>query len=287
MTKLRNIKQKFEERFHEKWTSLSVQYHFKAVASHLLHFSFSATNLHLDEAISEENEILFNQIIEELDTNKPLQYVLGETVFRDCRILCEPDALIPRPETEELVDLVLQTADSFNTPKILDVCTGTGCIAIAIQQERPTSIVLGIDKFEEVIALAKRNNVLNYTSVDFSTADVLMAMEMKKYEDASFDVWISNPPYIPMRDKELMEANVLMYEPEAALFVTNGDPLLFYREIAKSAQKGLKSGGFLFYEIHEDFGQETIDLLTQEKFENIQLHADLQCKNRMISAMKK
>jgi release factor glutamine methyltransferase len=287
LTKLRNIKEKMEERFHQKWTSLSVQYHFKAVASHLLDFPFSATNLHLDEEVSEEIENQFNQIIEELDTNRPLQYILGETVFRDCRILCEPAALIPRPETEELVELVLQTTDKFNSPKILDVCTGTGCIAIAIQQERPASIVLGLDKFDEVITLAKRNNVLNNMSVNFSTANVLKTEEIQKYEDGSYDVWISNPPYIPMRDKELMETNVLMFEPEAALFVSNEDPLLFYRVIAQSAQKGLKSGGFLFYEIHEDFGQETIDLLTQEKFENIQLHADLQGKNRMISAMKK
>ena len=287
MTKLRNIKQKFEERFHDKWTSLSVQYHFKAIASHLLDFSFSETNLHLDESIPEEIEYEFDEITEELATDKPLQYVLGETIFRDVRILCEPAALIPRPETEELVDLVLQTVDKFNTPKILDVCTGTGCIAISIQQERPNSIVLGVDKFEEVISLAKRNNVLNETAADFSIVDVLNETEMQKCEDGSFDVWVSNPPYIPMRDKEMMEANVLKFEPEAALFVSNEDPLLFYRVIAQSAQKGLKSGGFLFYEIHEDFGQETIDLLTQEKFENIQLHADLQGKNRMISAMKK
>ena len=287
MTKLRDIKQRIEERFHQAWTSLSIQYHFKAIASHVLNLSFSEINFHLDDEVSSAQLSKIDDILQELATNKPLQYVLGETVFMDNRILCEPVALIPRPETEELVELVLSATKEFVAPKILDLCTGTGCIAIALNKEISRSSLHGIDKFEDVIKLANQNNSLNNTSVQFNSVDVFNEIEMTPYMNESFDIWVSNPPYIPTRDKKFMEANVLEFEPPEALFVSDEDPLVFYRKIAQSAQKGLKSGGLLFYEIHEDFGQETIDLLTQEKFINIQLHSDLQGKNRMTSAMKK
>lgn len=226
------------------------------------------------------------EILDRLEKDEPLQYVVGETEFRNCRIICKPGVLIPRPETEELVDLVLQEANNILNPKILDLCTGTGCIAISVAQELQDSQIFGLDVFKEVIDLASENNSINKTDVKFSRVDVLSSIEMIEVETEDFDIWVSNPPYIPTKEKERMEDNVLDFEPGEALFVPDEDPLLFYRQIAISAQKGLKKNGFLFYEVHEDFAQETINLLSDLKFENLAIHKDLQGKNRMISAQK-
>jgi len=283
---LRDIKIQFEERFQHNWTSLSIQYHFKSIVNHLLAIPFNEVNLNLNKTIEVEFAEEFERISDELLTDKPLQYVLGETIFRDCRLFCGPEALIPRPETEELVDLILEEVKKIKQPKILDIGTGTGCIAISIQQERPDSKVFAMDKFKGALDLAIKNNIENDTNVSFHQVDALVTKEMTLFETNDFDVWVSNPPYIPTKDKVLMDKNVLDFEPDAALFVSDEDPLLFYREIAISAHRGLKKGGLLFYEIHEDFGQETIDLLMSLGFKDIRLISDLQGKNRMVSAMK-
>jgi release factor glutamine methyltransferase len=254
--------------------------------SDLLSIPFSEVNLHLSDTFPNQQKAKYANFLNRLDQDEPLQYVLGETEFRDCRILCTPSALIPRPETEELIDVILAKIKTVNQPKVLDLCTGTGCIAIALFKELSIAKIDGIDAFEEVIDLARKNNTLNDTQVEFHQIDVLNPLQMDSFYTEDFDVWVSNPPYIPEIEKNKMEKNVLAFEPGAALFVPNDDPLLFYREIAISAQKGLKNKGFLFYEIHEDFGQETIDLLKELSYINIVLHADLQGKNRMISAQK-
>lgn len=283
---IRDFKIEFEERFHQKWTSLSIQFHFKSVISHVLKIKFSEVNLRLSEFFPQEKVDEYVAIVDRLEKDEPLQYILGETEFWNCRILCSPVALIPRPKTEELVELAIKSLRNVPSPRILDLCTGTGCIAIALASVFPQAYVFGIDHFEEVIDLAIANQKRNHVQVNFSQIDVLSESQMKDFESESYDLWISNPPYIPRREKERMEKNVLEYEPEAALFVPDNDPLLFYREIAKSAQKGLKSNGHIFYEIHEDFGLETIALLEELDFKNITLHTDLQGKNRMISAQK-
>lgn len=254
--------------------------------AHLLPIDFTKVNLHLADTFPEELIETYQKFLLRLEKDEPLQYVLGETEFRNCKILCSPAALIPRPETEELVDLILLELSSVEYPKILDLCTGTGCIALALDDEINKAKIVGIDVFAEVVALAQKNNLLNKKQVEFLLIDVLNRDQMNRFETGDFDVWVSNPPYIPFVEKSKMEKNVLDFEPETALFVPDEDPLLFYREIAVSARKGLKSNGFLFYEIHEDFGQETIDLLKELDFKNIVLHADLQGKNRMISAQK-
>ncbi len=283
---LRDIKIDFEERFRNKWTSLSVEYHFKSIISSILKIPFAEVNFHLEQSFGKDDLRLYREFLSRLSNDEPLQYILGETEFRDCRILCSPVALIPRPETEEIIDLAIEVLKEIEQPRILDLCTGTGCIAIALAHERRDSIVKGIDNFDEVITLAKTNQVLNDVEVEMLKRDVLSPVEMKEFEKGEFDLWISNPPYIPEKEKVRMDKNVLEFEPGEALFVPNNDPLLFYREIANSAKKGLKESGFLFFEIHEDFGQETIDLLEQIQFKNITVHKDLQGKNRMLSAQK-
>ncbi len=287
MSTLRDLKITIEERFHDKWTSLSVQYHFKLMASHLLKVDFSEVNFHLNHAVSTEQKMTFENWLDQLWTEKPIQYILGETEFRGLRFFCSPSALIPRPETEELVELIVTEFNTSAELKILDLCTGTGCIAICLQKELKKSKVIALDYFEDVIALAQLNNAENSTSVNFEIVNVLSESEMRKYGTEDYDIWVSNPPYIPEKEKIEMSANVLDYEPPAALFVEDLDPLIFYRQIAANAQKGLKSGGQLFFEIHENFGQETIALLQSLDFVNVDLHKDLQGKERMISAQKK
>lgn len=287
MPTLRDYKIKFEERFHQKWTSLSVQYHFKAIASQLLQIPFPEVNLQLHQSLTELQIAQLEKWEDELALDKPLQYVLGETEFRNVRILCSPAALIPRPETEELVDLILDKIKNQEQPKIGDMCTGTACIAIALQQEIKECEVIAIDNFEDVLDLAQKNIEINDSSIHLMKLDVLNPQQMQQLETGDFDVWVSNPPYIPEREKVEMHPNVLSYEPPAALFVADENPLLFYQCIASSALKGLKKGGFLFFEIHENFGQETIALLEEIGFSNVLLHQDLQGKNRMISAQNR
>lgn len=286
MSTLRDCKMEFEKRFHRKWTFFSVEYHFKAIMSFLLNLRFEEINLHLDSIFPEEKNKVYEGMLLRLDNDEPLQYVLGETEFRNCKILCSKAALIPRPETEELVELIVNMLADLPAPRILDLCTGTGCIAIALNVEFKTAELHGIDKFEEVIQLAQKNNQLNATRVQFTKNDVLNTNDMRVFLDGGFDAWVANPPYIPNLERAGMGKNVIDFEPSAALFVDDDDPLLFYRVIGQFAMNGLKKNGFLFYEIHEDFAQETIDLLEDLGYSSITTHTDLQGKKRMISAQK-
>lgn len=287
LTTLYTLKTEFEERFHQKWTSLSVQYHFKALASKLLSIPFNEVVFNLSETVDESQKKIFLSYLDRLEENEPLQHVIEETEFMGFPIICSPDALIPRPETEELVELVVNTAKVINRElKILDLCTGTACIAIALQKFLPNSTVEALDNFENTIQLAKLNCDHNDVSIRLKKVDVLSKDEMSQFGENLYDIWVSNPPYIPNSDKLQMADNVLNFEPHEALFVSDQDPLIFYEAIAKSAQQSLKKDGWLFFEIHEDFGEEMIALLKENKFRNVSVITDLQGKNRMTSCQK-
>jgi|TARA_R110000737_G_scaffold164641_2_gene192304 release factor glutamine methyltransferase len=287
LTTLQILKTEFEERFHQKWTSLSVQYHFKAIASKLVSIPFNEVIFNLSTEVEESQLALFKTYIVRLEANEPLQHIIEETEFMGFPIICSPSALIPRPETEELVELIVLKAKGFlGNLKILDLCTGTGCIAIALQKLIKEAEVQAIDNFDNTIALARQNCDLNEVSINISKVDVLSIDEMNEFGDNRYDIWVSNPPYIPNSDKMKMETNVLDFEPHEALFVSDDDPLVFYKAISKAAQKSLKNEGWLFFEIHEDFGEEMIALLKENNFKNISIIADMQGKNRIAFGQK-
>lgn len=218
----------------------------------------------------------------ELLQHRPIQYILGESWFMGMPFFVQEGVLIPRPETAELVLWVLETM-SGRSGNVLDIGTGSGCIAISIAKNNKTLNVSAIDKSVDALEIARKNNQLLDAAVAFQQMDVLSVTANDFPE--KWDVIVSNPPYITENERKDMHQNVLDFEPEMALFVPNGEPLLFYRKIAEIATEMLKSGGYLFFEINENFGKETVSLLELLGFENVTLKKDLQGKDRMVKAL--
>ena len=221
------------------------------------------------------------QAIRELQTAKPIQYILGETELFSNRFFVNENVLIPRPETEELVDWVLQEyPDKSEKIKILDVGTGSGCIAISLAKALPNAVVTAIDVSEGALKVAKRNAELNSVVTYFLQQDIL---QIETLPD-KYDIIISNPPYVRELEKKEIHHNVLEYEPHLALFVPDNNPLLFYDKIATLAQQSLNPNRSLFFEINQYLGQEMQTLLEQKHFTEITLRQDLFGKDRMIKA---
>ena len=222
--------------------------------------------------------------VHRLSMHEPLQYVLGNTSFYGLEIQCNPAALIPRPETEELVDWVLSEVQ-LPSCALIDLGTGTGCIPLAIKAKRPSWQVSAIDVSQDALALARINALRLALEVHFEAADLLTDFSGLAIKD-KFNVVISNPPYIPNADAMSMLPNVLNHEPHLALFVPDSDPLLFYRRIVAFSEQYLEIEGYVFVEIHEDLSEEIIQLFHQAGFANIELRKDLQGKPRMIKAQR-
>ena len=221
------------------------------------------------------------QAITELQTAKPIQYILGETEFFSNRFFVDEDVLIPRPETEELVDWVLQTyPDKTHLLQILDVGTGSGCIAISLAKALPEAQVTAIDVSPKAIAVAQRNAERNGIKVQFLQRDILQTETLPE----KYDIIISNPPYVRELEKNEMHSNVLNYEPHLALFVPDDRPLLFYEQIATLAQQYLKPKGRLFFEINQYLAAEMQVMLAQKNFTEITLRQDLSGNDRMLCA---
>ena len=204
---------------------------------------------------------------------------MGEVYFADLNLKIDQRALIPRPETEELIDLILKLDLPFGS--ILDLCTGSGCIALALQNKFPNAKVVGVDLSIDAIALARENALHTKLDVEFVTEDILTWQTAQ-----TFDLLVSNPPYIPQQEAQLMAANVLDFEPHMALFVPDHNPLLFYKRIVAIAHESLQSKGYLALEIHEDLAAQTLALLQTDAFQNPRIYRDLQGKERMILAQK-
>lgn len=239
----------------------------------------------LSDLIIEPNAPLdipdIESICTELRAWRPVQYILGSAYFADMDLeVCE-GVLIPRPETEELVEWI--TAERPHAKRILDVCSGSGCIALALARKITQSDVHGIDISSEALALARRNAERYAPSVVFHEADALD--DFSKVVGKEYDIIVSNPPYIPEADRALMRPNVTEYEPQMALFVPDSDPLLFYRSIAKTAFEMLAEGGQLYFEIYESLASDMVAMLRTEGYDAT-LREDFRGKPRMICATK-
>jgi release factor glutamine methyltransferase len=229
---------------------------------------------------AKETEKIYS-IIKELKTEKPIQYILGRTDFYGCKIRVNEHVLIPRPETEELVDLILQDkkrgADEL---KILDIGTGSGCIAITLKKNLSNANVSAIDISEEALLTAKANAILNQTKIIFLQGDILQISESTSSQINKFNIIVSNPPYIRISEKEKMSKNVLNYEPHLALFVNDNDALIFYKAIADFALTNLSTNGNLYFEINEALGNEVRKLLEEKGFKNVEVKKDMSGKER-------
>lgn len=247
--------------------------------------------LNSDLVLSEEQKNAAGQFILRLKQNEPIQYILGETEFYGLKFKVNPSVLIPRPETEELIEWILldsgkKTPLSFGrggggeVRHFLDIGTGSGCIAIALKKKFLNFDVSAMDISSEALKVAKQNAELNDVEINFIQADVLKIKEL----DKKYDVIVSNPPYVLQRDKNNMQSNVLDFEPHIALFVDDDNPLIFYRKIAELAKNHLNENGSLYFEIHAEQGENCKKLLELIGFENIMLRKDLSGNDRMICA---
>lgn len=230
-----------------------------------------------------------------LKQEKPIQYILGETEFFGLPFKVNNFTLIPRPETEELVAWILhQFTKPVNKPlHILDIGTGSGCIAIALAKNLPNANVFALDISTEALSIAKQNAQLNQVDIEFIEADILNFETIKQVNsnkevnilDLNFDVIVSNPPYVREQEKQQMKPNVLNNEPHLALFVQDHNPLQFYKAITQFAVTNLNHNGMLFFEINEFLGKDMIQLLVKHQFSNIELKQDIFKKDRMIKGV--
>ncbi|MFH6960320.1 peptide chain release factor N(5)-glutamine methyltransferase [Flavobacterium aquidurense] len=232
---------------------------------------------------SDSDFTVWNSLLKELKKEIPIQYLLGKTHFYGLEFEVNENVLIPRPETEELVEWIINEnlkADRTKKIKILDIGTGSGCIAISLAKNIPNAEVYAIDVSKKAIETAKRNALYNKVEVNFILQNILETELLK----CNFDIIVSNPPYVRNLEKEEIKKNVLDYEPHLALFVEDNDALIFYRKIAELAKKNLLENGQLYFEINQYLGKETKDLLENMDFKNIELRKDIYDNDRMISS---
>lgn len=269
----------------------------------------------------------WESILSDLKKQKPIQYILGETEFYGLPFLVNENTLIPRPETEELVELIIKQNSKSEIPpepkvngaklnsklKILDIGTGSGCIAIALKKDLPNSEVFAIDISEEALETAKKNAQINQVEIHFIQADILKINNLEQLPSSNsqlptsnsqlptsnfqlptsnfqlpttFDIIVSNPPYVRILEKQEINPNVLEYEPHLALFVEDDDAFIFYRKIAQLALKSLTPNGKLYFEINQYLGKETVELIESFGFKNVVLHKDIYGNDRMIGGTR-
>jgi release factor glutamine methyltransferase len=262
---------------------------------HITGFDRTARAQRRNEELTPAQEALLATVTDRLLQEEPIQYISASAWFYNLKLYVDRSVLIPRPETEELVDWIIRDvleaglpvfqktdtgADVTSLLKILDVGTGSGCIALSLKNKMPRAEVWGCDVSEEALNVARRNGSDNNIRVDFQGVDFLDAAQQRLLP--SVDILVSNPPYIPQRDKASMQANVLRYEPHGALFVPDEDALVFYRALARFGHKRLHEGGCVYLEIHEDLGNAVSDLFKSEGYTQVEIRKDMQGKDRMV-----
>ncbi len=265
----------------EKLDGLYDHRELKSIVSLLLEdvYGVSQMDILTKKMVSLDEEKL-NSKLSRLRSMEPIQYVTGQAHFLGREFQVAPDVLIPRPETEELVSWIVQENELI-APTIWDIGTGSGCIAICLSLDIMDSQIIATDASEGALQIAKTNNSELKTDVTFVTSDIFLELP----ELTGVDIIVSNPPYIPEQEKNLMHKNVIANEPDIALFVPNDNPLIFYQRIAEVGLEKLKPGGKLFFEMHENYGSEVLALLEKLDYQKIQVKKDMQGKERMVKAV--
>jgi release factor glutamine methyltransferase len=279
---VKSLKSHFNKTLSEFYPNTEIQSFFNLLSEQILNMKRIDVSQNLYSVVSGKKYDKFLKAIVGLKKHKPIQYILGDTEFYGLVFKVSPSVLIPRPETEELVDWIIKDSKEKQNISILDIGTGSGCIAVTLAKKLPNAKLFALDVSAEALKLATINAETNEVEVEFIEADILDW----DFGDLKFDIIVSNPPYVRELEKEAMSANVLNYEPHLALFVKDDDALLFYRTITDVANKILKPKGQLFFEINENLGEDTKQLLVDAGYENIELKQDVFDKNRMLKAIK-
>ena len=252
-------------------------------------YKVSRLDLALNTKYAIDNYDAIEQALQLLKNEQPIQYILGETEFCGYPFKVNASTLIPRPETEELVEWIVKQQYTLNKPQlhILDIGTGSGCIAISLAKKLPKAKVYALDISEKALNMSRQNAELNNVNVEFIEANILKPDTWSSnLEKLKFDIIVSNPPYVREKEKNQMKANVLNNEPHLALFVKDENPLQFYKAIIKFTKSNLNSDGMLFFEINEFLGKEMIQLMVDSNLKDIVLKQDIFKKDRMIKGRK-
>jgi release factor glutamine methyltransferase len=292
---IKNLKQYFFSELQTIQEDSEIESFFFILTEYLHNLKRIDVSLNPDFEVSESDLEKWNSIISELKTEKPIQYITGEAWFYGLRFEVNENTLIPRPETEELVEWIISEIPNFKIPNsksknltILDIGTGSGCIPISLKKEIPNAEVFTIDVSEKAIETAKKNALDNDADVHFIHQNILELESLEKLQTINsklptkLDIIVSNPPYVRNLEKQEIKKNVLDYEPHLALFVEDTDALLFYRKIAQLALTSLTPNGKLFFEINQYLRKETVELLESLGFKNIELRKDFVGNDRMI-----
>lgn len=248
---------------------------------HLTGWSQTDLMLNADREASAPLTANVDTIIDRLLLNEPIQYILGSTYWHGLTLKVTPSVLIPREETSELVDLIERDYGQTTDLHVLDICTGSGCIAIALARSLPFASVTGSDISDDALAVARENATACKVKVNFIAED---ALQTSSLPDATFDIIVSNPPYIAQSEDKLMEANVLDYEPHSALFVPDDNPLLFYKSISANGRRLAKAGGRLYLEINPLYCPQLCAMLTADGWADVQSIKDIHGKDRFVTA---
>jgi len=274
--------------FREKLKSLfevnEIDFYFKTVLQSIFNIEQTALALSPTKLFNENQKRELEKVLKQLLQEQPLQYIISKAYFRSLTLTVNSSVLIPRPETEELVNWVLEDHQNLEEKQtLIDFGTGSGCIAIALAKEQPSFEVTAIDFYSSVLNLAKQNAIKNKTSVSFLQHDILQLNTLK----LNVDIIVSNPPYIPPSEQREMKPNVLNYEPHLALFVPENDPLIFYRSILEYGLLYLVSDGLIYFEINPRFLSEMKSLILSFKVYSILERKDIFGKLRMLRVQKK
>jgi release factor glutamine methyltransferase len=282
--KIKNYKSQFIEALSEIYDNLEAESFFYLILEKKHRLRRIDLALEPDFKLSETEIASWNGVMEQLKREIPIQYILGTTHFYGLEFEVSQHVLIPRPETEELVQWIisdnLKIRQSQN-PKILDIGTGSGCIAVALAKNIPNAQVFAVDVSGEALEIARKNAERNQAAVTFIRKDILETEDLKE----SFDIIVSNPPYVRQLEKVEIKKNVLEHEPHLALFVDDHDALVFYRKIAALATRHLNANGHLYFEINQYLGNEMIELLEKCNFKGIELRKDIYGNDRMTKAV--
>lgn len=279
---LRSIKDIYQQELSGLYPKEEIDNFFYLVLEHHLNLERFVLALQPDLNLTKEEEQPLFDCLVRLKKEEPVQYVLGETFFYGMRLKVNPSVLIPRPETEELVNWIVEDLTNLSPPlEILDIGTGSGCIAIALARSLPEARLYAIDNSEEALKIARENAEMNQVNVQFREADIRKLDEL----GLRFNVIVSNPPYVRNSEKSRMKANVLKYEPHQALFVHDDDPLFYFKHITRLATINLKPGGAVYLEVNQYLSRETTRLLEDQKFSEIEPRKDFLGNDRMIKAV--
>ncbi|MFS4417154.1 peptide chain release factor N(5)-glutamine methyltransferase [Maribacter sp. 2307ULW6-5] len=287
---LREIKRIYHQELDVHYGAPEVSSFFHLLTHHYLGLEKFVLAVQPELVLGKEEETPLFQALSRLKQMEPVQYIIGETEFMDLKFKVNPAVLIPRPETEELVRWVLDDFSSAKTKdaeaaKILDVGTGSGCIAISLAENMADAKVYGMDISEDALAVARSNGELHQVDVHFFKADVL-AREPTVPAEVVYDCIVSNPPYVRRGEKHEMQPNVLQYEPHGALFVPDQNPLVFYRALATFAKRHLCKKGKLFMEVNQYLAKETLALFVAFGFDQLELRQDMYGNERMLRAVR-